>query len=102
MEALKEMKFDYPAMLEAGYGVYVARIEIDYKKPAYLDDELEIRSKPVKKGSVSGIISQEIWRGGELLVSAKVTWAFVDSNGTPVKIPPQWDVPGLKPDPAAK
>ena len=96
-EFLKDLGFDYPAMIEAGYGVYVARIEIDYKKPALTDDELLIKSWPVKKGAVSGVIAQEIWRGGDLLVGAKVTWAFVDSKGLPVRIPPRWDVPGLKP-----
>ncbi|MCL2833299.1 MAG: acyl-CoA thioesterase [Treponema sp.] len=100
MESLKEMNFDYPAMIEAGYGVYVTRVEIDYKKPAFFDDLLEIRSKSIKKGAVSGVFAQEIWRGEDLLVAAKVTWAFVNSDGTPAKIPPQWDVPGLKPDPS--
>jgi len=97
-ESLKDMNFDYHAMIQAGYGVYVARIEIDYKKPAYADDDLEIHSRPVKKGAVSGVIAHEIWRGEDLLAAAKVTWAFVDSRGTPVKMPPQWNVPGLKPD----
>ena len=97
-EFLKDSGFDYPAMLAAGYGIYVARIEIDYKKPALYDDQLLIISWPVKKGAVSGIMAQEIRRGDDLLVEAKVTWAFVDSKGIPAKIPPQWDVPGLKPE----
>jgi len=80
-----------------GYGIYVARIEIDYKKPAVTDDELLIKSWPVKKGAVSGVIAQEIWRGDDLIVAAKVTWAFVDSHGMPTKVPPEWDMPGLKP-----
>jgi acyl-CoA thioester hydrolase len=97
-EYLKTIGFDYPAMIKAGYGVYVARIEIDYKKSARVDDVLLIRSWSIKKGAVSGIIAQEILRGDDLLVEAKVTWAFVDSRGMPTKLPPQWDVPGLKPD----
>ena len=97
-EFLKDAGFDYAAMMEAGYGVFVARIEIDYKKPALTDDQLTIKSWPIKKGAVSGILMQEIRRGEELLVTAKVTWAFVDSRGLPAKIPPEWDVPGLKPE----
>ena len=96
-EFLKDVGFDYAAMKEAGYGIYVARVEIDYKKPALADDELLIKSWSIKKGAVSGVIAQEIWRGDALLVEAKVTWAFVDSKGMPAKVPPQWDVPGLKP-----
>ena len=97
-ELLKDVGFDYEAMLKAGYGIYIARIEIDYKRPAFTDDQLLIVSRPVKKGAVSGIIAQEIRRGDDLLVEAKVTWAFVDSNGMPTKVPPEWDRPGLRPD----
>jgi acyl-CoA thioester hydrolase len=97
-ELLKSVGFDYPSMFEAGYGIYVARVEIDYKKSALTGDELLIRSWPVKKGAVSGIIAQRILRGEDVIAEAKVTWAFVDSRGAPTKIPPQWDVPGLKPD----
>ena len=96
-EMLRDVGFDYPGMIDAGYGIYVARVEIDYKKPAIADDELFIKSRPIKKGAVSGIIAQEIWRGDDLLVEAKVTWAFVDSKGQPTKVPPKWDMPGLKP-----
>ncbi|GHT79416.1 thioesterase [Spirochaetia bacterium] len=96
-EFLKTVEFDYPAAIKAGYGVYVARIEIDYKKSAITDDTLTIRSWPIKKGAVSGIIAQEIRRGDDLIVEAKVTWAFVDSRGVPVKIPAAWDVEGLRP-----
>ena len=96
-ELLRDVGFDYEAMIKAGYGVYVARIEIDYKKPAVADDDLIIKSWPIKKGAVSGVIAQQIWRKEDLLVDAKVTWAFVDSKGLPTKIPPEWDKPGLKP-----
>jgi acyl-CoA thioester hydrolase len=96
-EFLKDIGFDYPAVIKAGYGVFVARIEIEYKRPAAVDDVLRIRSRPVKKGAVSGVIAQEIRRGEDLIAAAKVTWAFVDSAGQPVKVPPQWDLPGLKP-----
>jgi acyl-CoA thioester hydrolase len=96
-EFLRDVGFDYIKAIEAGYGVYIARIEIDYKKPAFTDDTLVIKTRPVKKGAVSGTLAQEIWRGDDLLIEAKVTWAFVDSKGVPVKIPPEWDVPGLRP-----
>ena len=96
-EHMRVSGINYQDLLKAGYGVYVARIEIDYKKPAFTDDELLIKTYPIKKGAVSGVVSQEIFRGNELVVSAKVTWAFVDSRGVPVKIPKEWDLPGLKP-----
>ena len=96
-EFLRDVGFDYPAMIKAGYGIYVARIEIDYVKPAFADDELLVKSWAAKKGAVSGVIGHEIWRKDELLAKARVTWAFVDSKGQPKKIPPEWDKLGLKP-----
>ena len=97
-ELLKDVGFDYPAAIQSGYGIYIARIEIDYKKPALVDETLVIKTRSIKKGVVSGVLSQEIWRGGDLLVQAKVTWAFVDSKGMPIRIPAEWDVPGLYPE----
>ncbi|MDR1931108.1 MAG: acyl-CoA thioesterase [Treponema sp.] len=96
-EFLRSIGFDYPRVIRVGYGVYVARVEIDYKKSAVTDDSLLIRSWPVKKGAVSGIIAQEITRGEDLIAAARVTWAFVDSRGQPVKIPGEWNLPGLDP-----
>ena len=96
-EFLKAIGFDYFAAIDAGFGLFVARIEIDYKRPAQPDETLLIKSWPTKKGAVSGVIAQEIWRGDDLLVTAKVTWAFVDSNGMPTKILPEWDMEGLRP-----
>jgi acyl-CoA thioester hydrolase len=98
-EYLKDVGFDYPAAIKAGYGVYIARIEIDYKKSAVTDEELRIKTWAIKKGAASGTVAQEIWRGEDLLITAKVTWAFVDSRGIPTKIPAEWDLPGLKPPP---
>ena len=99
-ELLKDVGFDYPKAVQSGFGVYIARIEIDYKKPAFVDETLIIKTRPLKKGAVSGVLAQEIWRGEDLLVQAKVTWAFVNSKGMPVKIPEEWDVPGLYPEKA--
>ena len=99
-EFLKSINFDYRALVKAGYGVYVARVEIDYKKSALTDDTLIIQSWHIKKGAVSGGIGQRILRGADIIAEAKVTWAMVDSRGIPAKIPEGWDVPGLRPDPA--
>ena len=96
-EYLKDIGFDYDKAFKSGYGTYISRIEIDYKRPAVTDDKLVIKSKPIKKGAVSGTILQQIWRGDDLMIEAKVTWVFVNSKGIPVKIPEEFDVPGLKP-----
>ena len=96
-EVLRDVGFDYEKAVRSGFGIYIARVEIDYKKPALMDDLLTIKTWPIKKGAVSGTFAQEIYRGDDLLATAKVTWAFVDSKGTPVKMPKEWDLPGLYP-----
>ena len=98
-ELLRDIGFNYTGAVQAGYGIFISRIEIDYKKPAITDDCLTIKTWPVKKGAVSGTLTQEIFRGAELLAKAQVTWAFVDAvTGVPVKIPVEYNVPGLKPE----
>lgn len=96
-EFLRAVGFDYPKIVAAGFGLFVVRIEIDYKVPAVHDDILRIISKAVKKGAVSGTMSQIIYRDHEEIAAAIVTWAFVDRNGRPTRIPKEWDLPGLHP-----
>ncbi|MDR0409809.1 MAG: acyl-CoA thioesterase [Spirochaetaceae bacterium] len=90
-EFMRDAGFDYQGLRAAGYGMYVARIEIDYRLPAMVDDELLIRSWPVKRGVVSGVMAQKITRGGDTIAEANVTWAFVGKNGVPVRPPPEFD-----------
>jgi len=101
-EFLRDIGLDYKGLVEKGYGIYISKIEISYIKPAFTDDTLTIESKPVKKGAVSGVIEQRVMRGGELIAEARVCWAFVGKGGLPVKIPPEFDLPGLRPEIAAK
>ena len=96
-EFLKDVGFDYDKAFKSGYGTYISRIEIDYKRPAFTGDVLIIKTKPIKMGAVSGTLSQEIWRKEDLIIQAKVTWAFVDSKGVPTKIPAEFNVSGFKP-----
>jgi acyl-CoA thioester hydrolase len=97
-ELLKDIGFDYEKAVGLGYGIFISRIEINYKKPALTDELLTITTWPLKKGAVSGTLAQEIRCGDDLVADSKVTWAFVDaSTGMPVKIPKELDVPGLRP-----
>lgn len=97
-EFLKTIHFDYPAFVKAGYGIFIAHIDIEYKKPSHTDDILTIQTWPLKKGAVSGTLAQKIVRNGQIIVEAGVTWASVDTQGLPAKLPPQWDVIGLVPE----
>jgi acyl-CoA thioester hydrolase len=97
-EYLKAIQFDYNGYTAAGYGLFVTRIEIDFKRPALIDDRLTIFSKIIKKGAVSGVMEQMITHGDIAIAQAKVQWAFVDVNGKPCRLPARWNVPGFEPE----
>ena len=67
--------------------IIVKSCNIDYKKSAHLEDELNIRSfvKSITKTSFS--MMQIITREEDIVVEAKVHLVFVNNLGKPVKIP---------------
>ena len=67
--------------------IIVKACNIEYKKSAYLEDELTIRSfvKSISKTSFS--MNQVITRGDNKIVDAQIQLVFVDINGKPKKIP---------------
>tara|TARA_A100001011_G_scaffold399632_1_gene509240 strand:- start:1978 stop:2400 length:423 start_codon:yes stop_codon:yes gene_type:complete len=67
--------------------IIVKACNIEYKKSAYLEDELTIRSfvKSITKTSFS--MNQIITRGDDKIVDAQIQLVFVDINGKPKKIP---------------
>ena len=67
--------------------IIVKSCNIDFKKPALLEDELTIRSFVKSITKTSFFMNQIITRGNEVIVEAQVHLVFVDINGKPVKIP---------------
>ena len=77
----KKIKEDF------GLLIIVKSCNVQYKKSAYLEDELNIRSfiKSIKKCSF--IMNQIIMRKEDLIVEAQVHLVFINEKGKPVKIP---------------
>ena len=67
--------------------IIVKSCNIDFKKPAHLEDELTIRSFVKSITKTSFFMNQIITRGNDVIVEAQVHLVFVDMNGKPVKIP---------------
>ena len=67
--------------------IIVKSCNVNYKKPANLEDELKIRSfvKSITKTSL--FMNQIISRDEEIIVEAQIHLVFVNENGKPVKIP---------------
>lgn len=64
----------------------VKKVEADYKKSATFADVLEVTSKVVSQKSASLEIFHEIFRGEELLFTAKIKLAYL-KDFKPSKIP---------------
>ena len=67
--------------------IIVKSCNIDYKKSAYLEDELNIRSFIKSITKTSFFMSQFITRGNDLIVEAKIHLVFINQKGKPIKIP---------------
>jgi acyl-CoA thioester hydrolase len=64
----------------------VRRIEIDYLKPAHLDEVLEVVTRCAEIGGASLRLTQEVKRGEAVLVKAQVTVVLISQSGKPQRI----------------
>jgi acyl-CoA thioester hydrolase len=77
--------------MDAGDGAWaVTDLNIRYRRPAKLDDDLTVVSTVDAVRGASVIISQNIERGGELLTAGRVTAAFITPDGHPRRQPQDW------------
>ena len=68
-------------------GVFVVRhIEIDYLKPAQVDEVLEVVTRCAHIGGASLVLAQEVRRGETVVARARVTVVLVSSTGKPQRI----------------
>ena len=82
---------DQRAIMTAGQGYFaVADLSIAYRRPAMLSDDLTVVSKLTLIRAAATLISQQVWRGDELLSDATVTAAWLASNGRPQRQPAHW------------
>jgi len=91
----------YRELRERGFGLVVARICIDYRGEAVMEDPLVIVTEPLKKRVTGGIFHQTVYReeAGErrLIADAEVTWVCVDARRRPTRLPAFLDMASLEP-----
>jgi len=78
--------FEEAAREAPGFSFVVRSMQIDFRKPARMDDVLEIVTMPVEVKGASVMLHQRVCREAGLLVEAKVQVAFV-SGGRARPIP---------------
>jgi len=68
------------------FAFVVRSMKIDFLKPAFMDDLLEVRTLSHEVSGASIALVQRVMRGDEILIEAEVRVAFV-SEGKPKRIP---------------
>ena len=72
---------------EFGALIIVKSCNVEYKKSAHLEDELNIRSFVKSITKTSFFMNQFITKGDETIVEAQVHLVFINQKGKPIKIP---------------
>ena len=67
--------------------IIVKSCNIEYKKSAYLEDQLKVRSFVKSISKTSFFMNQIITKEEDVIVEAQVHLVFVNNEGKPVKIP---------------
>ena len=67
--------------------IIVKSCNIEYKKSAYLEDDLTVRSFVKSITKTSFFMNQIITKDNDIIVEAQVHLVFVNEDGKPVKIP---------------
>ncbi len=90
-EWLRALGFEQQKMAEElGLRFIISRIECVYRKPARLDDVIDVDVQVARSGGASIVFEQAARRGGELLASARVRAGCIDAlRFTPAPLPPR-------------
>ena len=90
-DMIRAVGVDQAAELRASGSAYaVVEVDIRYKQPGRLGDDLQVVSTVDQVRASSVDIQQRVMRGTEVLTKATVTAAFLDGEGRPRRQPKAW------------
>jgi acyl-CoA thioester hydrolase len=90
-DMIRAVGVDQAAELKRSGSAYaVVEVDIKYRRPARLGEDLLVVSRVEQVRASSVDIQQRVMRGPELLTDATVTAAFLDGNGRPRRQPRDW------------
>jgi acyl-CoA thioester hydrolase len=72
---------------ETGLGFAVTRCEIDFRRPARLDDVLDVATRVLEVGGASLVAEQVIRREADEVARLRLVVACIDRNGRPARLP---------------
>jgi acyl-CoA thioester hydrolase len=77
-------------LARTGSAYAVVDVDIRYRRPGRLGDDLQVISMVDQVRASSVHIQQRVMRGSELLTDARLTAAFLDGEGRPQRQPKDW------------
>ncbi len=86
-ELLRKRGLTYRAMEDAGHLLVIVEMGCKFKKPAYYDDLLTLRTIVERVTHVKIVHRFEVCRDGVLLAEGHTTLACVDREGRPQALP---------------
>jgi acyl-CoA thioester hydrolase len=86
-ELLRTIGRSYRDLEDQGYLLVLTKFEVRYRRPAFFDDLLTLRTIAVKTTAVRIDHRYELLRDGVLLAEAESTLACVDREGRPQPLP---------------
>ena len=87
-EALFSIGYSNKKILDQFNAIIIVKsCNIEYKKSAYLEDDLKIRSFVKSITKTSFFMNQFISRKNDVIVESKIHLVFVNNQGKPIKIP---------------
>ena len=90
-DMIRAVGVDQAAELRATGSAYaVVEVDIKYRQPGRLGDDLLVVSTVEEVRAASVLIHQRVMRGKEQLTDARVTAAFLDGEGRPRRQPREW------------
>ncbi len=82
------LKLNHKKLRDQFNAIFVVReCNIKYLKSANFEDNLEVKTKVINKSPVRLNLLQEVSRDNEILVTAQVELAVIDSDGSVSKLP---------------
>jgi acyl-CoA thioester hydrolase len=90
-EALRDAGIPHAEMVEQCRVMFmVHRAEIDYVRPAVLDDLLVVETQTLEVGGASALLRQVVQGPDGICASLRIKLACVGTGGKPARIPPRW------------
>jgi acyl-CoA thioester hydrolase len=87
-ELLEQMGGSVSGLHNQGMFLVVTHVDITYRRPARLGETLNITTEIEETKAVRCTMRQKVLRGAELLVDARLTFACIDAEGKPLRLPP--------------